>query len=114
MAEGHNIGVMYGGTWRSLGYYSGGTTLTTNYTANKSTAGGIALVLCSNQGSESLTYIRAGLYLIKFAYSNSTTIGVTHVSGDNTWTFGVSNNLVTITGGSTNWANWAVILSNKN
>lgn len=112
MAEGFDIGVTYGGIWRSLGNYAGGSTLTTNYTINKGTCSGVAIVLCSNHGSASLTYARAGLYLIEFPYSD-TSITTWHVSGDNEWSFGVSSNLLTVSGGSSGWPTWAVLLGNK-
>jgi len=112
MAEGHTIGVTYGGTWRSLGNYLGGQTLTTNFTIAKWTAGGVSFVLCSAQGGAGLTYNKSGVYLINHPY-NDTSIGVTHMHGTNSWTFAVSSNLLTVTGSATNWSNWICVLSNK-
>jgi hypothetical protein len=112
MAEGFVIGVTYGGVWRSLGNYAGGSTLTTNYTISKGTCCGAALLLCSNHGSTSLTYARAGVYLVEFPHTD-TSINSWHISGDNEWSFGVSSNLLTVSGGGTNWASWVVLLGNK-
>ena len=107
-----NIGVIYGGTWRSLGNYNGGSTLTTNYTIAKGTCSGAAIVMCSNHGSAPLSYARAGIYLLEFPYSD-TSINVWHIKGDNEWSFGVSSNYLTVSGGGTNWNNWVVLLANK-
>mgnify|MGYP001574808393 FL=1 len=110
--SGFKIGDGYGGIFRNLGQYNGGSTLTTNYSISKSTAGGCAIVLCSNHGSTTLSYIRAGLYLIEFPYYD-TLINVSHVAHDHEWTFGVSSNVLTVTGGSQNWTSTVVLLGNK-
>ena len=106
------IGESYCGCYRMLGTYSGGSTLTTDYTINKGTCGGCAIILCSNHGSTTLTYIRAGIYVLEFPHTD-TSINTFHVGGDNEWSFAVSSNVLTVSGGGTNWPSYVTLGGNR-
>ena len=111
MASAFNLQQNYGGSWRMLGVWTGNvSTLTTDYDIVRGTTGGCALIMIQSHGSATINYQRGSFYLVKFPY-NDTSISVSHVAGDNTYTISDDNTHLTLSGGDTNWSCQAVMLT---